>query len=108
MNDPLDIARRPELSYTVIEIDGALQTIPISQAFRWDGATWDQLRGIIGGWVSSPVRLQSNDIFDPDIFIMLADDDGLPKHREPNLGASLLAGQTLVGTVVVTPKWTLE
>lgn len=73
---------------TIIDVSGA--TSPCKPSFEAVKAALDDA-------FVTPVSL-------PDGGVLLADEDGLMKRLEPNLEASRLAKQVLVGKVVYVPK----
>lgn len=54
---------------------------------------WEELHDAIGGYIEL-VRLR-------DGKLMVVDEDGHPKGREVNAVASIIAGETIVGDVVI-------
>ena len=75
-----------------IESDGTTTEVTCSDK------TWslNELHAVIGGWVEV-VRYGAN--IDPG-FIMVVDEEGLIKGLPFNIVATILAGQTIVGTAL--------
>ena len=73
---------------TIIDVSGA--TSPCTASFS-------AIKVALDDAFVTPVRL-------PDGGVLLVDEDGLPKSLAPNLEASRLANQMLVGKAAYVPK----
>ena len=75
-----------------IAADGTSQTVaPAGKKF-----TLEEMQGHVGGYIA-PIPL-------PGKRIMLVDEDGMPKGLPVNPTATEIAGQRIVGPVLVMPR----
>lgn len=63
--------------------------------------TLDEMRAAVGGGYVRPLYVQGRPGGRKDMLVMLVDEDGALKGQPFNAAASLVAGQPIVGDVVV-------
>jgi hypothetical protein len=84
----------------------------VNGVVNWIGKnqSLEEVQGLVGGYIA-PIKLVNNEMesigfVNPlnDVnghYVMMVDEEGLLKEKEFNRTASLIAGQTIVGNVVL-------
>lgn len=99
----------PQNAYVIIKADGGIQkSVPIADDFQWE--RFEDISEIVGGWVEYVYDLAINHspITRGQKAVMCVNEQGMMLGLPVNEQASKIAGQEILGDVLLTPDWTID